>query len=49
MKFRSLTQTTDLVSNRNIKQLVLLYFDKCHVTYNTLHFNMIFTSKHVFC
>lgn len=43
MKFRSLTQTTDFVSNRNINQLMLLYFDKCHVTYNTMHFNLIFT------
>ena len=48
-KFRSLTQITDFISNRNINQLMLLYFDKCHVKYNSLYFNLIFTSRHVFC
>ena len=44
-----LTQTKDLFSIRNINQLMLFYFYNCHVTYNTLYFNMIFTSGHEFC
>jgi hypothetical protein len=49
MEFRSLTQKTDFISTRNIHTYAIFYSDNCHVICNTVHVNLIFTSRNEFC